>query len=157
MIRYKHTQFGWVIVLLLLLAGAVILIVAISNKEYEHLKVSLLPAAFIIFSCLMLFHSLTAVVTNENVKVYFASGLISKTIPLEKIIGCSVLKNKLVAGWGIRIGIGFTLWNVSGLDSVELTFKDKNWKFRIGTDKPEELFQAITSAIKEHQLSEKTG
>ena len=157
MIRYKHTQFGWVMVLLLLLSGAVLLIAAISNKNIEHLKESLLLGAFIVFSGLLLFNSLTAVVSDEYIKVYFASGLISRTIPLEKVTDCIVIKRKFLLGWGIRFGPGYTLWNVSGLNSVELTLRDRNWKFRIGTDKPEELCDAINAALKERSPSAKAG
>ena len=155
MSRYKHTQVGWVMGLILFLIGVVILITAISNKEYGHLKGNLLLGAFFLFSILLLFNSLTAVVSNEHVKVYFGSGLISKTIPIEQIQNCTVVRKGFVLGWGIRIGRGYTLWNVSGVDSVELTLENKKRKFRIGTDKPEELCDAITSVIKERLHSTK--
>ena len=153
MIRYKHTQFGWVIVIGLLLAGAALLITAVSTKGVEHFKNGLLLGSFIIFTCLLLFDSLTTVVTDEYIRVYFGRGLIHKTIPLENIIQCNTVQNSFVLGWGIRFGLGFTLWNVSGFNSVELTLKNKKWKFRIGTDKSEELFQAIATVLKERQLS----
>jgi hypothetical protein len=35
------------------------------------------------------------------------------------------------------------MWNISGLDAVELDYLDGR-KFRIGTDQPEELADAIT-------------
>ncbi|MBI4945097.1 MAG: hypothetical protein HY840_01700 [Bacteroidetes bacterium] len=137
MIRYKHTQFGWVIVFGLLLVGSIILITGISNKEFRHLKESFLLGAFIIFSILLLFNSLTTVVSDKNVKVYFANGLIRNTFPLEEIQSCTVIRKKFLLGWGIRFGHGYTLWNVSGFNSIELTLKERNWKFRIGTDMPE--------------------
>jgi len=152
MIRYKHTQFGWVMVFGLLLVGAIILITAISNRDYLHLKGILLSGAFVLFSILLLFNSLTAVVSDKNVKVYFGSGLVHRTIPLEQIQDCTVVRKGFVLGWGIRVGFGVTMWNVSGFDSVELTLKDSNWKFRIGTDKPDELCDAIIAAIKEQPL-----
>jgi hypothetical protein len=147
MTRYKHTQFGWVIVLILLLTGAIVIVAAFSNQETKHLKESLLLGAFIIFTLLLLFYSLTTEVTDEDVKVSFGSGLIRKTISLHEIESCTVKRNQLVLGWGIRLGMNFTLWNVSGFDSVELTFRDKKWKFRVGTDQPQELCDAIIAAI----------
>ena len=155
MIRYKNTQFGWVVVAVCLLVGSVLLIVSISNKNIEHLKGGFLLGAFIVFSCVLLFNSLTTIVTDEYVKVYFGSGLIQRKIYLSQIIEAKAIQNSFVLGWGIRLGVGFVMWNVSGFQSIELTLKNKNWKFRIGTDKPDELFHAIESAIKEQQLSVK--
>ena len=155
MIRNKHTQFGWVITMLCLLVGAILLITAISIKGEDSRLGILLFVAFVLFTCLLLFHSLTTIVTDEHVRVYFGGGIIRKKIPLDKIIACCALKNKFVLGWGIRFGSGYILWNVSGLDAIELTLKDKKWKFRIGTDKPEELSEAISYTLKERQLSKK--
>jgi hypothetical protein len=38
------------------------------------------------------------------------------------------------------------LWNVSGIDAVELTMKNGD-RFRIGTDEPEKLVTAIEAVI----------
>jgi hypothetical protein len=152
MIRYKNTQVGWFIILFSFAIGAILLIICILQKDTEHLKKSLLGGAFIIFAGLLVFNSLTTVVTDESFKAYFGNGLIHKTIPLKEISECRIVQNSFIWGWGIRFGMGFTLWNVSGFNSVELTLKDKKWKFRIGTDKPEELLHAITSILKEQQF-----
>ena len=47
--------------------------------------------------------------------------------------------------WGLT-GIKWTphgwMWNISGLDAIELTYHDGK-KFRIGTDEPEALLEAL--------------
>ena len=43
-----------------------------------------------------------------------------------------------IYGWGIRWIPGGWLWNVSGLDGVELALVSGR-RFRIGTDEPEQL------------------
>ena len=39
------------------------------------------------------------------------------------------------------------MWNISGLDAVELEYKDGK-KFRIGTNQPQKLCQAIITDTK---------
>lgn len=147
MIRYKHTQFGWVIVVGVLLVALVMFLTR--NGMPSGTDGALLIGLSVLFLILLLFHSLTAEVSDENVKVYFGIGLIRKTIPLREIESCVVQSNKFLLGWGIRFGLSFTLWNVSGFDAVELTFKGKKWKFRIGTDRPQELCDEIVAAVRE--------
>jgi hypothetical protein len=50
-------------------------------------------------------------------------------------------------GWGIRWIPGGWLWNVSGLDGVELVLVN-NRRFRVGTDEPEQLAAAIQGALR---------
>jgi hypothetical protein len=45
-------------------------------------------------------------------------------------------------GWGVRMGSGGWMFNVSGLDAVEIEM-ESGGRFRIGTDEPEELVRAI--------------
>jgi hypothetical protein len=150
MIRYKSTQLGWVTIGIILIIASILLVTSFNNvSSYKELK---LLIAFLVLVLLLLFHSLTTIVTDRYLKVYFGIGLIRKVIPLDQIQHCEIKKNQCVFGWGIRIGTGFILWNVSGLNSVELTLKNRKWKFRVGTDKPEELRDAIVSAIMAQQL-----
>ena len=52
------------------------------------------------------------------------------------------MRNPWYVGWGIRLGPGYWLWNVSGLSAVELVLADDR-RFRVGTDEPEALSRAI--------------
>ena len=49
-------------------------------------------------------------------------------------------------GFGIRYVFDGWMWNVSGLDAVQLTLPDGK-HFRIGTDEPKALEAAINQAI----------
>ena len=53
---------------------------------------------------------------------------------------------KAYGGWGIRYGLESNAYNVSGNRGVELVFSDKK-NLLIGSQKPEELAQAIESLI----------
>jgi len=50
-----------------------------------------------------------------------------------------------VNGFGIRMRPGFRLYNVSGLDAVELRLRSHDIR-RIGTDDPQGLAGALKSA-----------
>ena len=56
--------------------------------------------------------------------------------------GWREVRNPWYTGWGIRLGSGYVLWNVSGFDAVELDFASGR-RFRVGTDEPSALVSAI--------------
>lgn len=94
---------------------------------------------------LILFSSLTVEVRSNTITCRFGLGLIKKTFVLSDIQSVHVVRNPWYAGWGIRWRPGrYVLWNVSGFQAVELVLKDGN-RFRIGTDEPEALLDAIRS------------
>ncbi|GAI51787.1 unnamed protein product [marine sediment metagenome] len=69
-----------------------------------------------------------------------------KRFKLNEIESCQVVKNHWYYGWGIRLTPHGVLYNVSGFDAVEIKLRTGK-KFRIGTDVPQELEEAIRQAI----------
>jgi len=63
-------------------------------------------------------------------------------IPLEDIRSVGIVRNHWWNGFGIRMAPGFRLYNVSGLDAVELHLESGEIR-RIGTDDPQGLAAAI--------------
>jgi hypothetical protein len=57
----------------------------------------------------------------------------------------AVVRNHWWNGFGIRMRSGFRLYNVSGLDAVELRLKSGEIR-RIGTADPQALAEALKSA-----------
>ncbi len=89
-----------------------------------------------------MFSSLTVAI-EKTLTCRFGVGLIRKTIPLSDVDHVRAVLNSWLVGWGIRWIPGrYWVWNVSGLRAVELIMKDGT-RFRIGTDEPEALVQAI--------------
>ena len=52
------------------------------------------------------------------------------------------MRNEWYYGWGVRLTPYGWMFNVSGLDAVELTFESGK-RFRIGTDRPGEVIDAM--------------
>ena len=143
MTGYKRTQIGY-----LMLAFIAIGILLVLN--YFYLSGNTNPFLLIILAALavslLLFSILTVKVDGEEVSVRFGVGLIRKRFPLSEIESHSAVRNPWYYGWGLRrTPIGW-LYNVSGLEAVEITMKDGR-KVRIGTDDPAGLDAAIGAAL----------
>lgn len=110
-----------------------------------------LTAAILALICIM-FGSLTVVVEPGSVLVAFGPGLIRKRIPLEHVLECKPARNKWWWGWGIRKIPNGWMYNVSGLDAVELVLRSGR-TFRIGTDEPERLARVINEQLASTQNS----
>jgi hypothetical protein len=95
---------------------------------------------------LALFPSLSVVVEDDVLKLWFGPGVIRRTFPLRDIDFVEVVRNRWYWGWGIRWSPRGWLYNVSGLDAVELLVKNGK-RYRIGTDDPQALAQAIQEGI----------
>jgi len=137
-VHYRHTQPGWVIGGVA--AGVLLVILALGGRD-EALLV-LRPIAVVLALVLLVFGALTVAVDREAIRLRFGIGLVRKTIPLARVRSWRPVRNPWYVGWGIRLGPGWTLWNVSGLSAVELILADGR-RFRIGTDESEVLSRAI--------------
>lgn len=140
---YKHTQIGYLLIIALIIP-LLILFFAMSITEFTKI----LPIVFsTLLIALALFYSLTVEIDKTRLIVKFGFGIISKKFILKDIESYHVVKNPWYYGWGIRLTPYGWLYNVSGLSAVEIQMKNGK-KYRIGTDKPKSLKQAITQAIK---------
>lgn len=142
---YEHTQYSrgirWILAVLFaacfagfLLAGTV-----------GDIKILGLMAMLTGWMLLML-SQMQVMVDRQKVQVKFSTGWPSRTIPLRHIAAVRPVKNRWLAGWGVRyIGRGW-MFNIDGLDAVELSLKNGR-RFRIGTDDPQGLTEAIQSLM----------
>jgi hypothetical protein len=89
-----------------------------------------------------LFWGLTVEVNKDVVRLYFGFGIIHRSILREHIAMVTQVRNRWWWGFGIRWTPHGWMWNMSGLDAVELTYHNGK-KFRIGTDEPEALLEAL--------------
>ncbi len=140
--RYEHTQVGYLIIAVM--AAVMVLIgVVLAKAGINWIAIGVL--VFIAIA-LVLFSSLTVVIWEEELEARFGLGPIRKILKLNEIESCQVVKNHWYNGWGIRLIPNGVLYNVSGFDAVEVKLRTGK-KFRIGTDVPQELAEAIRQAI----------
>ena len=93
----------------------------------------------------LVFSSLTIEVGDNELRWFFGPGFWSYRLPLDDIETVAAVRNRWWNGFGIRMRPGFRLYNVSGLDAVELRLKSHEVR-RIGTDDPQGLMEALKSA-----------
>lgn len=144
---YKHTQIGTVILLSFGVAMLILLLAMAVTKP-------ILPLALILGLLLIvaaLFFSLSIEIRGEFVCWRFGVGLVRKQIKLADIQAVEIVKNPWWYGFGIHLTPRGWLYNVSGLRGVEIALKNGK-SFRLGTDEPESLAQALNDALSSQQL-----
>jgi hypothetical protein len=139
--RYRHTQPGTMTLLALLGAFALVMVAAARAAWHPVMAVVLVTLGLLA----LLFCSLTVRIQGRWLECFFGIGVIRKKIALADIVGARQVRNRWYYGWGVRMTPGGWMFNVSGLDAVELELASGK-RFRIGTDRPQELLRAIEQA-----------
>ena len=146
--HYQHTQNGklikWVmgtfaIALIFIIAGMNVW----NSSAMAYSFLGVLPVVLLIW----LFGSLTVEIDGEELRHYFGPGFWGKTYLLNDIKIAKQVRNSWLFGWGIRLTPHGWLYNVSGLDAVEIQLRSGK-KFRIGTDQSSELTSVLLGVIK---------
>jgi hypothetical protein len=152
---YRHTQPGqtlrWILGgTLIVLAGVFVAVVL--RHGFQRIAfhspgaiVFFLCTAILLF-CLFIFRDLTVTIGDRQIDLWFGPGWIRRKFALSDIESCRIVRNPILLGWGIRWFPGCWTYNVSGLQAVELNMRDGK-RYRIGTDEPERLCEAIGSRL----------
>jgi hypothetical protein len=144
--QYQHTQNGKLMQVIVGCSIVFCLVIAGINGWNTSAGYSLFGAVLLLLVLLWLFSSLTVEVTEEKLTHWFGPGFWKKTYNLQEIETATQVRNSWIFGWGIRITPHGWLYNVSGLDAVQIQLRSGR-KFRIGTDDPQGLFDAISENI----------
>jgi hypothetical protein len=139
---YRHTQIGY-LTLIVILVAALGIAVSLPN---ETRPVALGVAALLVIIA-VLFSSLTVEVGDGELRFHFGPGFWRKRIALSDVAAVTPTHNSWWEGWGIRFTPRGMLYNVSGTNAVEIELRSGR-QFRIGTDEPAPLAQAIRTAMK---------
>jgi hypothetical protein len=138
--HYRHTQFGWVTIGSI--AAGLVFVIPLVAVPGAPGGVALLAAILVLAG--LAFSTLTVEVDASEIRVRFTGGLLRKRVALDELRDRRVVRNPWFYGWGIHKIPGGWIWNVSGLDAVELLLADGR-VLRIGTDEPEALSRAIAA------------
>ncbi|MGI9585389.1 MAG: hypothetical protein ACR2N7_07335 [Acidimicrobiia bacterium] len=140
--EYRHTQTA--LAPFFMFAAAVIVYFMIIGSQAPPAEVNLFVGALfaVIGVTMLLFSRLTTTIAGGLVTVAFGAGWPVRTMPTADISAAKQVRNTWWYGWGMRKIPNGWMYNVWGLDAVELDLPD-NKKFRIGTDEPIDLVTAI--------------
>lgn len=146
MSAYRHTQIGTLILAVsgigLAAMGALAFWMKSGITGGERWAL-IVPCALLIGAA-VLFSSLTVTV-DDHVRWSFGPGAFRGAIPIVDAVELRVVRNNWRYGWGIRRTPTGRLYNVSGIDAVEIVLRDGS-QLRIGTDQPAQLVAAIRAA-----------
>ncbi len=147
-VHYRHLQVGWVTLALVLLS-LVIFLGVIMSVGTNGLEVLLHPIGLASVALLAVvagvFGALRTEITDHEFIVAFWPGRPRRVTPLHQIRSVRMVRNHWAYGWGIRLTPHGWLWNVSGLDAVEVVLEGGK-RFRAGTDDPWGLAEALAWA-----------
>lgn len=143
MSQYRHTQIGY---LLIILYGGVVVLIGYFNVLKGFNNPFALVALIVLLAILKFFSSLTVTVDDQVIKIQFGLGVLRKFFPLKDIESYAVVKNPWYYGWGIRYTPRGWLYNVSGFSAIELQMQNGK-RYRIGTDEPDNLAIALSDAL----------
>ena len=138
---YRHTQPG-IVMIAALAPGAAIVAFAAFVIPVSGVRWILVAMAVGLIILAWLFSSLTVEVHAQEVRWHFGPGFWRYRLALAEIAAAEPVRNSWLNGFGIRIGPGVRLYNVSGLDAVELRLKSGEIR-RLGTDDPQGLAAAV--------------
>ena len=134
---YRHRQIGWTIIIVLGLAALFAAAAGLAT-----LRPTLLLVVAVTLLTGLLFSSLTIEVTESELVWFFGPGIFKKRVARSEIASAEPAHNSWWWGWGVHLTSGGWLYNVHGLEAVEIIQKDGK-RFRLGTDEPEALASAL--------------
>jgi len=140
---YHRTQTAYLAVVLAVVGAGIVglLLLPLFDGDMPPILVAVLGA--VVLGITLVFTRLTVVLTDGNLTVAFGFGWPKRTVDVSDIVALRHVRNKWYEGWGIRLIRGGWMYNVWGLDAIELDLSSGK-KFRIGTDDPEGLLAALT-------------
>ena len=143
--EYKHTQFGALTIIILLLVGLLIAPITVSMLDEGRLLVAIIMIALFLL-VLALFYALTVKISDGKLKFWFGIGLIRKTFSLEEIHSTKEVKDPWYYFWGVKSIPGGWLYAIAPGNALEIALK--NGKIiHLGTNQSKKLKEAIDEAM----------
>ena len=145
---HKEFQFCWIIFLIFIPMQILLTFAFINQWGNNPLNLIVYLICNLIFLiCYLLFYGMTVTIDNTYIHISFGIGLISKKIEIKRIKSVTIVKNPFHFGLGIKIIPNGMLYNVHGLNAVELRFNNTKKAIRIGSNENHHLKNIIEKCI----------
>ncbi|MFV1999411.1 MAG: hypothetical protein ACC654_03510 [Acidimicrobiia bacterium] len=140
---YHRTQTAYLAIVLAVVGAVIVglLLLPLFDGDMPPILVAVVVA--VVLGITLVFTRLTVVLADGNLTVAFGFGWPKRTVDMSDIVAARQVRNTWYQGWGIRLIGGGWMYNVWGLDAIELDLSSGK-KFRVGTDDPEGLLAALT-------------
>ncbi len=142
--EYEHTQYGYTGILTTVLM-VVVAWFSLPETFSDDSRIGLLMAVFMVglVAFTFWFSKLRVLVSDDEITTTFGLGKPHRVIQLSEVIEVRQVRNTWIQGWGVRRVPRGWMYNVWGLDAVELELT-ADTIFRIGTDDAERLHASIS-------------
>jgi hypothetical protein len=141
--RYEHSQTGWFVIPVLAFFTVVAFIVASDEQVQVVAVVTIIVIMVAVLVLGVALSRLDVTVTDDQVVAAFGFGKPRRAFDLADIKEVRAVRNSWWNGWGVRRIRNGWMYNVWGLDAVQLELRSGT-SFRIGTDDPDGLEAALT-------------
>jgi hypothetical protein len=145
--EYQHTQWGYTAIPTLLLFVVIIPITTSDDETTAAITAMLIVFTIALLAIVLLFSRLEVTVSGGRIVTAFGFGRPHREVDLADVAAVRQVRNSWIQGWGIRKITGGWMYNVWGLDAVEVELSSGKI-FRIGTNDPENLLATISLQIK---------
>jgi len=145
--RYRHRQTAWLLIVVIVAVVLAELTIVTFSAPQDTVSLALSGTVVAVAVVMLaLFSTLTVVVDDWAVRLWFGLGSLRRDVVLADVTAARRVRNSWHAGWGLRAIPGGRLYNVGGRDAVELELDDGR-VVRIGTDQPDALLAAVKAAL----------
>jgi hypothetical protein len=145
--EYAHVQYGYTGILTAIFM-AIVAMRSLPQSLEDSTWAGVLFAIFMVGLVVLTFwfSKLSVTVSGGMVTTTFGPGRPHRVIELSDVNAVREVRNAWIAGWGVRKITNGWMYNVWGLDAVELDLTS-GAAFRIGTDEPDKLNAAISLSL----------
>lgn len=148
----KFTQFGTFTVIILSLFLLFSIVMGLTVGSTDNMMMLIFIVLSLIFLILLFFfYKMVIEIDGIHISFKLGIGIFGKSYQISEIESCKPVKDSFLNGWGIHKIHNGWLYNVSGFNAVELTFKNTGKRIWIGTNKPDEITEIITGLINKSQ------
>ncbi|MDH3245148.1 MAG: hypothetical protein OEM26_11075 [Saprospiraceae bacterium] len=146
-VTYQSFQFSWFLFALIPLEFWLfyLFVAQVGSKPLSPVFFAI-TQGFLLLVC-VLFYGLRVKVTSDQIKLSYGIGLIKFSFDLSEIKSVQVVRNPWYFGFGIRLIPNGMLYNIHGLDAVELHFRNKSRIVRVGSPEVEILKYEIDKRL----------
>jgi hypothetical protein len=144
--EYRHTQWGYTAIPTFLFLAVILPITSQDDETTVAITAMLIVFTIALLAIVLLFSRLEVSVSDGRIVAAFGFGRPHREVELTDITAVRQVRNSWIQGWGVRrISHGW-MYNVWGLDAIEVELSSGD-VFRIGTNDPENLFAVISLQV----------
>ncbi|MCB0666254.1 MAG: hypothetical protein KDC80_10545 [Saprospiraceae bacterium] len=145
--KYEYFQWNWFLIIGL---GAVVIFLSMrlndpATPPLPFYATMLIQILLILIP--LMFYGLRTTINDDTIQLKYGIGIITINFSISEIQSVRPVRNPWYYGIGIRVIPGGMLYNAHGLDAVEIRFKSRKSKVRIGSGEPEILKYEIEKRL----------